>query len=156
MTDAPAGDALYVRDVMRVDLPTVSADARASDVAARMVSNEWRHVLVSDKNQSLLGLVDRLRLLRHMAKLEGEDGDDPIVSFLLSDPIVTAPDTPLADAVRRMARHRIGSLPVVDEGRLVGLVSERTLLPYAERLLDPAQSAPALTASLHIGGPVVG
>ena len=91
-----------------------------------------------------------------MARLEGEDGDEPIVSFLLSDPIVTAPDTPLADAVRRMARHRIGSLPVVEEGRLVGLVSERTLLPYAERLLDPAQSAPALTASLRIDGPVVG
>jgi CBS domain-containing protein len=54
-----------------------------------------------------------------------------------------------------MARHRIGSLPVVDEGRVVGLISERTLLPYAERLLDPDQTAPALTAGLSPPGPLV-
>jgi CBS domain-containing protein len=156
MSDAPAAGALLVRDVMQTDLPVVPSDASASEVAARMVARDWRHVLVSDADGALLGLVDRLRLMRHLSRLEGEDGGEPIVLFLLRDPVVTAPTAPLADAVRRMARHRIGSLPVVDGGRVVGLLSERLLLPFAERLLDPDQSAPALTADLPGAPPLVG
>ncbi len=155
MVNAPDTGALFVRDVMRADLPTVSAGTPASSVAAQMVASGWRHVLVSDEDHALLGLVDRLRLLRHMARLEGEDGDEPIQSFLLSEPIVTSPDAPLSHAVRRMARHRIGSLPVLEGGRLVGLISERTLLPFAERLLDPNQTAHALTDPLVPGQPTI-
>lgn len=46
------------------------------------------------------------------------------------------PGKPLTDAVHLMMQHRIGSLVVMDEGRLVGIVSERDVMRAADEHLD--------------------
>jgi CBS-domain-containing membrane protein len=43
------------------------------------------------------------------------------------DVVTTTPDTPVRDAARTMAQHWIRHLPVVDEGRLVGILSQRDI-----------------------------
>jgi CBS domain-containing protein len=49
-----------------------------------------------------------------------------------------APDRPLRDAVELMLREKIGCLPVVEEQRLVGLLSETDCLRQLSRLLAAA------------------
>ena len=49
--------------------------------------------------------------------------------------ITTGPDLPVAEAVRLMLVHKIGALPVTEEGRLVGIITETDLLrAFAQRL----------------------
>ncbi len=43
-------------------------------------------------------------------------------------PYVTSPDTPLLDAARMMLTHRVGGLPVVERGHLVGILTESDIL----------------------------
>jgi acetoin utilization protein AcuB len=43
-------------------------------------------------------------------------------------PVTVHPDQPATDAARLMLDHRIGALPVVHEGRPIGLVSEADVL----------------------------
>jgi CBS domain-containing protein len=50
--------------------------------------------------------------------------------------ISVGPDTPLAEIVRLMERHRIKRVPVVDNGALVGMVSRVDLLVALARMLD--------------------
>jgi acetoin utilization protein AcuB len=57
--------------------------------------------------------------------------------------VTTTPETPIAQAAAVMFERRLGSLPVVEDGKLVGIVTERdmlrtlsTFLPSAKRL-DP-------------------
>ena len=47
---------------------------------------------------------------------------------------VVAPDTPIKDAVHLMADKKIGGVPVVSDGVLVGLVTTTDVLRYVERL----------------------
>jgi CBS domain-containing protein len=65
-----------------------------------------------------------------------------VVDELMTRQVVSVgADTPLDDIVALMERHRIKRLPVVDSGRLVGIVSRADLLAALARALD-AQEAP--------------
>jgi acetoin utilization protein AcuB len=44
--------------------------------------------------------------------------------------ITVSPDTPLQNAVRLLRRHRIGSLPVVDNEKLVGIITRSDILDF--------------------------
>lgn len=55
--------------------------------------------------------------------------DEVAVSAVMTDPVITGgPDMSVGEAVQTMARHKLGSLPIVEDGRLVGIVTERDLL----------------------------
>jgi CBS domain-containing protein len=48
--------------------------------------------------------------------------------IMTPDPVTVAPDTTVTEAARLMSERRIGALPVVDKGRMVGLVTEGDLI----------------------------
>ena len=52
------------------------------------------------------------------------------------NPVTVPPETSSLEAVRLMRRHRIGCLPVVQKGRLVGIVTESDFLGVASSLLE--------------------
>lgn len=52
-----------------------------------------------------------------------------VADVMSHDPIVVKPETPIKDAIKLLAEHRISGLPVVDHaGKLVGVISETDLL----------------------------
>jgi CBS domain-containing protein len=57
---------------------------------------------------------------------------------MATDPVTTTPDTPLADAARVMLERKIGCLPVVEDGRLVGILTESDFLRFAVEHARPA------------------
>jgi CBS domain-containing protein len=59
------------------------------------------------------------------------------VREVMTSPVITArPDMSVREAVQLMLDHKIGCLPVVEKGELVGLLSETDCLRYLARLLD--------------------
>jgi CBS-domain-containing membrane protein len=56
------------------------------------------------------------------------------------DVICAAPETPVSEVVRLMLDHRISAMPIVAEGRIVGIVSEGDLLRRAETGTEPRPS----------------
>ena len=52
------------------------------------------------------------------------------------DPLTVTPATSTLDAIAMMREHRVSALPVVSEGRLVGIVTEHDFLEAAGRLLE--------------------
>ena len=143
----PAALAPRVSDLMRPTPLTVGAGVLASAVAVAIETGLHRHVLVTDADGVLVGLVNRARLLRHLvARRLTRDAtpDEPIGALVVWPLVTTTPETPVADALCLMRRHRVGSLPVLDaDGRLAGLLSERMLLGYAEAVLADVTADPA-------------
>lgn len=141
----PAAPAPRVQDLMRPEPLTVGADVRASAVADAIEAGRHRHVLVTGADGQLVGLVNRARLLRHLvARRLAHDAtpDEPIGALVVWPLVTTTPEASVADALCLMRSRRVGSLPVLDgAGRLVGLLSERMLLGYAEAVLADADTA---------------
>jgi acetoin utilization protein AcuB len=121
-----------VRDIMSQPAVTIAPEAPLGAALAAMRQHEIRHLPVVEPDGRLIGIVtDRdLRqatLARFHALREAER--DLVVQDVMTWAVVTTgPDTPMAQAAAAMYDRRIGSLPVVEGGRLVGILTERDLL----------------------------
>jgi CBS domain-containing protein len=60
-----------------------------------------------------------------------------------NDPIVVEPSTPTLEALQLMREKQIGCLPVVKEGRLVGLITERNFISIASDMVEQRLKAGA-------------
>lgn len=142
---------MKVRDVMHQALVTVRPDTAARSAAEIMRSRQVHHLLVIGEEEQLVGiLTDRdLRraallptLARHLA-WEERWLRAPRVRDVMTWQVVTIdPDADLVRAGLLMFERRIGSLPVTDRGRLVGMLTERDVFEAfrkAGALTDPAE-----------------
>ena len=57
--------------------------------------------------------------------------------FMTPNPITITPDAPIGEAARLMVEHRVGALPVVDQGKLVGIITETDFCYWL--MLQPEQ-----------------
>ena len=143
---------------MTPDLTTVHPDEALDLVANLMVWERLRYVPVEDGDARLVGLVSYRHLLRVLAKGLLEGRSKPLaVREVMQDRVLTvAPETPTLDAIRLMRDQKIGCLPVVKEGRLVGVLMERDFMDIAAELLEQNLStdhaSPAATGSQGDGG----
>jgi CBS domain-containing protein len=112
-----------IREVMTPAPETIQADRPASEAAKKMKEADAGMIPVMD-NGNLLGTVtDRDIALRIVA--EGKDPQSTTVGEIASRDIVTVqPDEDLDDALQKMAKHQVRRLPVVEDGRLIGVVAQ--------------------------------
>jgi CBS domain-containing protein/gamma-glutamyl:cysteine ligase YbdK (ATP-grasp superfamily) len=125
-----------VGHLMSTDLFTVRPDDLVEMVARVMEWRDVRHVPVEDEEGRLIGIVSHRSLLRILAG-GPPDGAGELIAvrqIMNPDPVSVAPTTPVAEAVEIMRGRRIGSLPVVEDGRLVGIVTVYDLLAPSAQL----------------------
>jgi CBS domain-containing protein len=125
-----------VGNLMSTDLFTVRPDDLVEMVARVMDWRDVRHVPVEDGEGRLVGIVSHRSLLRLLAEGRAVVAEELVAvrQIMTPNPVSVAPTTPVAEAVELMRRHRIGSLPVVEGGRLVGIVTVYDFLESAARL----------------------
>jgi len=112
-----------IREVMTPAPATIQADRPATEAAQKMKETDAGMIPVM-RNGNLLGTVtDRDIALRIVA--EGKDPQSTLVGEIAStDPITVAPDEDLDAALEKMAKHQVRRLPVVEDGRLIGVVAQ--------------------------------
>jgi CBS domain-containing membrane protein len=133
----PAISTLRVRDVMRIDVKTLDRNDRLSIADDLMTAERVRHLPVLDEDGELCGIVSQRDLFRGaLAKAigYGESGQRKLLGTLAVKEVMTTgvvtvePETRITDAAALMLQRRIGCLPVVEGGRLVGIVTESDLV----------------------------
>lgn len=112
-----------VRDSMTANPRTIAVDASVSE-AARLMESEDVGSLPVVEGDELVGIVtDRDLVIQVLAK--GQNPETVRVSEVASQkPVVATPDEPLDQALRRMASEQVRRLPVVSDGRLVGILAQ--------------------------------
>lgn len=134
---------LKVRDVMTPDVTTLKRNEKLTLADDLMQLGRIRHLPVIDEDQGgLVGIVSQRDLFRGalaQALGYGQHGRRKVLDTLLvkdvmaTEVITTSPDTLLADAARILAERKIGCLPVVENGRLVGILTEGDFVALAAR-----------------------
>ncbi len=129
---------LKVEQYMATDFPTVHEGDPLDLAANLMLWERVRHIPVEDSAHRLLGLVSYRALLRVLArgKQERHRGPIPVSKVMQRDPLVVSPETPTLRAMEILRGKGVGCLPVVKDGRLVGMVTEGALMAVAAKLLE--------------------
>ena len=127
-----------------VPVATTLAPADSAEAMARAFADSGLSALPVMEAGRFLGVVGQIDLIRAMA----QPGHPPAAAALMHAPEVQpAPETPLASLIAPMIHRGAMALPVLNEGRLVGLVTRRALLSVLLRDKGRRVSAPPAAPS---------
>lgn len=117
---------------------TIVGEATVEEALSILAEKKQRHLPVVDAEENLVGIVSEKDLLR--AK-----GEDAVANVMTQDVITVTEYAALEDAARIMADHKISSLPVMRDGRLVGIITETDLFRIFLELLGAREEGVRLT-----------
>ena len=128
---------MLIKDVMTTQLITIESTGSLESARQIFEKNQIRHIIVIDGDK-LVGILSNHDLLRvSFGDTYGDDQttvDDAIVNMLTvkdvmrHDPIFISPDSSIEDAIFVLLNRRFHSLPVVDNNKVVGIVTTTDFL----------------------------
>jgi CBS domain-containing protein len=131
---------MRVKDIMSSPVYTVERATTVDAAAALMTTKSVTALPVLDESGAVVGMVGESDLLWHRvpadptAHLRPLPTTDPadrpglVVEVMSPYPVTAQPDTDVAEAAEAMLEYDVRSIPVLDDGDLVGIVSRRDIL----------------------------
>ena len=129
---------LKVSEFMETDLFTVQKNDLIDLVADMMEWRKIRYMPVEDQKGHLVGLITARKLLRHYKNQcsAGRTDYSKVHEIMAHEPVTIGPDASIRDALRSMRLNKLGCLPVVKEGELIGIITEMDFLRISGRLIE--------------------
>ncbi len=126
-----------VGQMMTTDLFTVHSDDIVDLAASMMAWEHLRHVPVEDHEGRLIGLVTHRALMKILSQGRSTDENPVTVGEVMeTDPATCTPETSTVEAVNMLRKHKVSCLPVVRDGKLVGIVTEHDFFEISAMLLE--------------------
>lgn len=119
---------LKVRDVMERQPATVSPDCPLRNVLSLMNARRIGSVLVVDEQMRLLGIFTERDLLRRIVDAPPDWACQPVREWMTPQPHTIGPDLDWEEALQQMELRRVRHLPVVENNRVIGIISTRLLM----------------------------
>lgn len=160
---------IRVQELMTPRPRTVREDAPLITILDLMVKERLEHVPVCDDGGHLLGIVSDRDLksalpdrTRPRAQFEDVVRRVQAGEIMTREPVTILPECPLGDAIALMLSCRVGALPVLEHGVLVGILTQTDILRrYAEDLAvqratrDLAERTGTIDIDVELGPPRV-
>lgn len=123
--------ALQVRDFMAKKLITFSPDDSMHQVTKTLVSNGISGAPVVDKNGNLVGIISEGDCLKQIVR--GKYTNTPemignVHNYMTPDPITVEPNENIMQVAQLFLKLRLRRFPVLDNGKLVGQISQRDVI----------------------------
>lgn len=119
-----------VADVMVKDVLTVEPSDTIGEAAEKMHAANVGAVVVVEDFVRIVGIVTERDLLRAVAS-RARAAEARVRQWMTADPVTIEPDLTIDEAARIMFDHNFRHLPVVKDGRALGIVSLRLLARHA-------------------------
>ena len=131
--DHGKGGHVRISDILREkgsDVATIKASRSVHDAVSLLNEHRIGALVVTAEDESVQGIVSERDVLRTAAGTWDDGGerverlrDRPVVAIMTRDVICAVPDDDLDYAMGIMTQNRIRHLPIVEDGKLVGIIS---------------------------------
>jgi CBS domain-containing protein len=118
---------MQVKEILRVKgnrLLSIEPGGRAVDAVARMASENLGSLVVLEGGR-MVGMLTFHELLRSVAAKGGALGDSRVGDIMVRDPVTAGPEMEVNDLRRTMLETGARYLPVLQDGKLLGVISFR-------------------------------
>lgn len=135
---------MKVKDIMQRDVVTLSADHTIGEALQLLEQNRIRHIPIVDSGKIIVGIVSDRDIRDARPSIFEERTDSPELdrplSTVMSTNIVTAePDDLVQEVASVFYLYHIGCLPITEEDKIVGMVTETELLHTFVELMGADQ-----------------
>lgn len=140
---------LKVKDIMTTEVFVLHATQTLELVRSLMRIKHVRHVPIVDADNTFVGLMTHRDLLAQTISYLAEVDEDEqeyldrhihIVKTMKTDVVTADPEMDVCSAISLLLDHKYGCLPVVSDGKLVGIVTEADFLNLTLGLLRKSES----------------
>ena len=136
---------MLVKNWMVKKLITINRDCTVVEALSVMKKYSIRHLPVVEEKR-LVGLITESDLREVM--LPSLVRDIPVDQIMIEDPVTIGPQDSLEEAARIIYKNKIGGLPVVDRGRLIGILTTPDILAAFIELMGILQASSRLDVRL--------
>jgi CBS domain-containing protein len=135
---------MKVRDIMSTKVQTIDMNQKAESAWGLMKWKRIHHVVVTDGPGQVVGVVSA-------RDLGGQDREEarkvrPVAAMMTAYAVKAIPSMPVRQAANVMRGWNIGCLPVVEDGKLVGIVTVSDLLRIVAEGADTSATTPRKAA----------
>jgi len=123
---------MILSDIMTTHVVNLEPDDTVLDAALAMHKHNIGTIPVCSDDNTLVGIVSDRDIVLRSTAANSKPARDKIDEIMTRPVVSAAPNTPVEEAARLMSQHKIRRLPVVDGGRLVGIVSIGDLATRSE------------------------
>ena len=117
---------MKIKSLMIPDPITITEKAAVQDAIELMKGNAIRHLPVVSEDKTLKGFVTLSDL--KIGLIPSMVADVSLSDLMIKDPITIKSDDYIEAAALLIYRHKIGGMPVVENGKLVGIITESDIL----------------------------
>lgn len=143
---------MQVAEVMIKDVKTVRSEDSVKKASQIMKEHKIGSLIVLDGSGNIVGIVTERDIIMDVVA-EGKDPEATKMEEIMSKKVITiGADKSLEEAADLMTDHDIRRLPVVYEGKLVGIVSASDLITYEKRLIEKLSKLFSLSPAKKIAG----
>jgi acetoin utilization protein AcuB len=153
---------MRIRDVMTKNPITIDSETLVLDAQKIMKENNIRRLPIVDKGK-LVGIITQHDLLEaspspatslSIHELNYLLAKMKVKEIMKKNPLTLTPDIPFEEALKIGQEKKIGSFPVVDNGKLVGIVTESDIVRFLTRALGLKEEGSRITIE-GLGGKLV-
>ena len=124
----------FVRDIMTKNLVTIPKEKTAYDAAKLMIDNRISSLIVLS-NDNPVGIVTERDFIKKICLKELSSSKVKISNIMSKIKTSATPSTPIDVAVQRMVNNRIHRLPIIDHGKVVGIITVTDLAKHLRTIL---------------------
>ena len=143
---------MQVVEAMNRDVETASSDSSIRQIARQMTDRRVGAVVIISSSGTLEGIVTERDIMSDVVA-EGLDPENTTAEEIMTKEVITIdPSQDLEDAADIMTKNKIKKLPVVMQGKLVGIITASDLIAYEEKLVEKVAQLMTTTRISGIGG----
>jgi len=113
-------------DIMTTNVITAGTDMVLTDVIALLLRWHISALPVVDDDNNIVGIVSEIDLVN--VTFDGNARDTTVEEVMATNLVSFGPDAELAELVQSFSKHHLRRVPIVDRGKVVGIVSRRDIL----------------------------
>ncbi len=113
-------------DIMTANIITVKKDVLLTEAIALLLRWHISALPVVDDENKMVGIISEIDLVN--LTFDGNAADTIVEEVMVTDIVSFSPNTELADLVRTFSKRHLRRVPIIDKGKVVGIVSRRDIL----------------------------
>ena len=124
---------MYIEQIIRAKNDksmTIGTDALVVEAAKIMASEHWGLVVVCSEKEQVVGVISGRDIIRAVAEVSGDISVLHVSQLLTDNPFTCALEDDMRDVLKMMNKHYFRHMPVIQYGKLVGMVSATDILKF--------------------------